>query len=57
MYIINTVMKHSIHYCLSLKSQAQDLGFRPTSWSTVEMTSDDRTPEIQIGFLEGAGYA
>ena len=36
---------------------AQDLGFSPIYWPALEMTSDDRTPEIQVGFLEGAGYA
>ena len=38
-------MNHSIHYCSSLKSQAQGLGFRPAVWSMIEMISNDRTPE------------
>ena len=38
-------MKHTIHYCSSLKLQAQGLGFRPTSWSAIEINSNDRTPE------------
>lgn len=37
-------MTHSVHYCSSLK-QAQGLGFRPTSWSAIEMNNSDRTPE------------
>lgn len=38
-------MKQSLHYCSSLKSQAQGLGFRPTAWASVEIMSNDRTPE------------
>jgi hypothetical protein len=49
-------MKHISHYCLSLKLQAQGLGFRPTSWSAVEMISNDRTPEGTSGSV-GDGYA
>lgn len=39
-------MKQSLHYCSSLKLQAQGLGFRATvAWNLVEIMSNDRTPE------------
>lgn len=49
-------MKHISHYCLSLKSQAQGLGFTPAVWSAMSLINNDRTPEGTAG-SEGDGYA
>lgn len=41
------------------RSLAKQAGFMSTSyWSVINCgLSNDRTPEIKTGFLEGAGYA
>ena len=46
----------SIHLQSRLGS-AKQAGFMPTYWSATVLSSNDRTPEISLGFLEGSGYA
>jgi hypothetical protein len=47
------MMQHIIH---SLKQQQPGLGMS-AYWSLFANVSNDRTPEIRLGFQEGAGYA
>ena len=46
----------SIHL-LTRQGSAKQAGFMPTYWSASVFSSNDRTPEISLGFLEGSGYA
>jgi hypothetical protein len=46
----------SIHL-LTRQGSAKQAGFMPTYWSATVFSSNDRTPEISLGFLEGSGYA
>jgi hypothetical protein len=49
---MQTIAKHFSQF----SSQAKQ-GAMPTYWCALGSNSNDRTPEITLGFLEGSGYA